>query len=131
MQSLLQKVSLYLCLHPMNNEDYGWIRLCSHCCRRYHFIFVYVQWTMKIKWYLLQQWLHKRIHPEWYPLQQWLHKRIHPVIDRFAYCLSWFYNEIEIEMYTNIVLLCYLLNAKKDRTMFVSTCVIKGKASFI
>jgi len=25
---------------------YGWIRLCSHCCRRCHFIFVYVQWTM-------------------------------------------------------------------------------------
>jgi len=41
----------------------GWIRLCSHCCRRCHFIFVYVQWTMKIKWYPLQQWLHKRIHP--------------------------------------------------------------------
>jgi len=41
----------------------GWIRLCSHCCRRCHFIFVCVQWTMKIKWYSLQQWLHKRIHP--------------------------------------------------------------------
>jgi len=36
MQSLLQKVSFYLCLCPMN---------------------------MKIKWYSLQQWLHKRIHP--------------------------------------------------------------------
>jgi len=35
----------------MQNRAYsfGWIRLCSHCCRRYHFIFVYVQWTMKIK----------------------------------------------------------------------------------
>jgi len=28
--------------------DIGWI------C----FIFVYVQWTMKIKWHPLQQWLH-------------------------------------------------------------------------
>jgi len=23
---------------------YGWIRLCSHCCRGYHFIFI-VHWT--------------------------------------------------------------------------------------
>jgi len=29
--------------------QFGWIYLCSHCCRRCHFIFVYVQWTMKIK----------------------------------------------------------------------------------
>jgi len=29
---------------------------------------------------------------------------------------------------TSIVLSFYLLNAKKDRTMFVSTCVIKWKA---
>jgi len=41
----------------------GWIRLCSHCCRGCHFIFVYVQRTLKIKWHPLQQWLHKRIHP--------------------------------------------------------------------
>jgi len=27
--------------------------------------------------------------------------------------------------------LCYLLNAKKDKTMFVLTCVVKWKASFI
>jgi len=46
-----------------NGQAYGWIRLRNHCCRRYHFIFVYVQWIMKIKWYSLQQWLHKRIHP--------------------------------------------------------------------
>jgi len=35
--------------------DTGWIRLCNHCCRRCHFIFVYIQWIMKIKWHLLQQ----------------------------------------------------------------------------
>jgi len=27
------------------------------------------------------------------------------------------------------IVLCYLLNAKKDRTTFVSTCVTKWKAS--
>jgi len=52
----------------------GWIRFCSHCCRRYHFIFVYVQWTMKIKWYPLQQWLQKRIHPS----ISTLHASAHP-----------------------------------------------------
>jgi len=30
-------------------RDEGWIRLCSYCCRRCHFIFVYVQWTIKTK----------------------------------------------------------------------------------
>jgi len=40
----LKKTSLISSRNWSLHQIYGWIRLCSHCCREYHFIFI-VHWT--------------------------------------------------------------------------------------